>query len=202
MAMSDRRRAFGNALRRDLSFFFRKCFATVSPGDHYRHGWHIDAMARALAGVMAGETRNLIITVPPRNGKSLLASVAFPAWLLGHDPTARVICASYAQSLAADFSNLTRSIVAASWYRETFPGTVLSARKNSESEFQTTRHGGRLATSVGGVLTGRGGDIVIIDDPLKPTDAYSQTCARLPRRGSISQSPPASTTRRAAPSCL
>ncbi|WP_237478308.1 phage terminase large subunit [Lichenibacterium dinghuense] len=171
--MSDPRQ-FRAALRGDLAFFYRKCFATVSPNDTYSHNWHIDAMSHALGGVARGETQNLIITLPPRNGKSLLGSVAFPAWLLGHNPMARVICASYAQPLAGEFSNQTRSIMASNWYRDTFPGTVLSPRKNSESEFQTTRHGGRLATSVGGVLTGRGGDVVIIDDPLKPSDADSE----------------------------
>ena len=170
--MNDARKALQIALRRDLSSFYRRCFATVSPADRYRHNWHVDAMAHALAGVL-GESRNLIITVPPRSGKSLLASVAFPAWLLGRNPSARVICASYAEKLAVDFSNQCRAVMSSDWYRETFPGTGLDPRKNTETEFRTTGHGFRMATSVEGTLTGRGGDIVIIDDPMKPSDAES-----------------------------
>ena len=171
--MSDPRRLLQIALRRDLSSFYRKCFATVSPGDRYSHSWHIDAMAHALQGLF-GENRNLIITVPPRSGKSLLASVALPAFLLGHNPSARIICASYAEKLATEFSNQCRAVMTSPWYQDVFPGTKLNSRKNTEAEFQTTRHGFRLATSVEGTLTGRGGDIVIIDDPMKPSDAESE----------------------------
>ncbi len=173
--MNEHRRLLQIALRRDLSLFTRKCFGTLLPGDRFRPNWHLDAIAYKLEEVIAGNTKRLLITVPPRSAKSLLASVACPAFLLGRDPTARVVCASYAQPLAVTFSNQCRTIMGSAWYRDAFPGTVLSPRKNTEAEFQTTRHGGRLATSVGGVLTGRGGDVIIIDDPLKPADALSDT---------------------------
>ena len=171
--MSNRRQLLRVALRRDLAAFYRMCFATVSPRDRYSHSWHIDAMAHALEDLSHG-SRDLIITVPPRSGKSLLASVALPAFLLGHNPSARIICASYAEKLATEFSNQCRAIMMSEWYQELFPGTRINPRKNTEAEFQTTRFGGRLATSVDGTLTGRGGDFVIIDDPLKPTDAHSE----------------------------
>ena len=115
--------------------------------------------------------------MPPRHLKSHLASVAFPAWCLGHDASAQILCASYAQDLADKLSRDCRQIVASDWYRQVF-ATRLSAQRQAMSEFETTGQGCRLATSVGGVLTGRGADIIIIDDPLKPEEALSQAQRR------------------------
>jgi predicted phage terminase large subunit-like protein len=95
------------------------------------------------------------------------------AWCLGHDPTAQLLCVSYAQDLADKLSRDCRQIVASNWYRQLF-ATRLSAQRQAMSEFETTAQGCRLATSVGGVLTGRGADIIIIDDPLKPEEALSR----------------------------
>ena len=103
------------------------------------------------------EIRRLIINLPPRHAKSLLASVAFPAWCLGHEPSLQILCASYAQELADKLSRDCRRIVASHWYRRVFP-TRLSAARQAMAEFDTTAQGCRLATSVGGVLTGRGAD--------------------------------------------
>ena len=112
--------------------------------------------------------------MPPRHLKSLLASVAFPAWCLGLDPSAQILCVSYAQDLADKLSRDCRRIVASDWYQRLFP-TRLAPRHQAVPEFETTAQGSRVATSVGGVLTGRGADIIVIDDPLKPEEALSQT---------------------------
>ena len=104
----------------------------------------------------------------------MLASVAFPAWCLGHDPSAQILCVSYAQDLADKLSRDCRQILASNWYRRIFP-TRLSPQRAAMPEFDTTAQGCRLATSVGGVLTGRGADLIVIDDPLKPEEALSQT---------------------------
>jgi len=112
--------------------------------------------------------------MPPRHLKLHLASVCFPAWCLGHDPSAQLLCVSYAQDLADKLSRDCRQIVTTNWYRQLF-ATRLSPQRQAMSEFETTAQGCRLATSVGGVLTGRGADMIIIDDPLKPEDALSQT---------------------------
>ena len=135
--------------------------------------WHIEIIAAKLAALRDGQIRRLIINLPPRHLKSLLASIAFPAWCLGHQPGLRILCASYAQDLADKLSRDCRRIVASSWYQEIFP-TRLSPERQAAPEFDTTAQGCRLATSVGGVLTGRGADIIIIDDPLKPDEALSQ----------------------------
>ncbi|MBE7204545.1 MAG: phage terminase large subunit, partial [Parafilimonas terrae] len=161
-------------LREDLGFFLQKAFGTVVQGDRFASNWHLNAITHHLEEVMAGRIRRLIINVPPRNAKSLCASVAFPAWILGRDPTRRIICVSYAQDLAVKLSNQTRTLMRAPWYERLFPGTRLGGAKNTEGEFETTRGGYRMATSVGGVLTGRGGHIIILDDPIKPADAMSE----------------------------
>src|SRR5262249_9049182 len=76
--------------------------------------------------------------------------------------------------VAAKFSNDCRAVMRSDWYRQTFPKTRIDKAKDTEAEVRTTERGYRLATSVGGTLTGRGGDVIIIDDPIKPQDAQSK----------------------------
>lgn len=146
----------------------------VSPSSQYLHNWHIDLIASKLEQCRRGEIKRLIINIPPRYMKSICASVAFPAWLLGHDPSCQIICASYGQELASKHARDTRSVMESIWYRSLFSAR-LHPRKASVEEFVTTQSGMRMATSVGGVLTGRGADFLIIDDPLKPDEAISQS---------------------------
>jgi predicted phage terminase large subunit-like protein len=167
------RRALRAALRKDPRAFLHRCFRTLAPGAHFIPEWYIDAVLYQLERVRRGELRRLILNMSPRSLKSMMASVAFPAYVLGHDPTRRIICVSYAAELSNKMSNDFRSIINTDWYKQTFPETRIGAYKDSEGEIEFTRRGFRLATSVGGTLTGRGGDIIIIDDPLKPLDAIS-----------------------------
>jgi predicted phage terminase large subunit-like protein len=162
-------------LRSNLAAFIQKTFVTVSPGDAFAGNWHIEAMAHELNKVMRNENRHLIITIPPRHLKSICTSVALPAYMLGHDPTKRIICVSYSQELAVKHANDCRIVMNSEWYRRAFPRTRIDPSKNTETEFATTQRGFRLSTSVGGTLTGRGGDLIIIDDPIKPADAMSDT---------------------------
>jgi len=112
--------------------------------------------------------------VPPRSLKSLCAT-AFVAFLLGKDPSAQIICASYAQDLADKHASDCRTILTSPFYQKIFPCTRLSSHRTVLRDFTTTRQGFRLSTSVGGVLTGRGASFIIIDDPLKPDEAVSDT---------------------------
>src|SRR5262252_7242641 len=161
-------------LRSDLAFFAERCFSELNPQTAFLMNWHIEVIAAKLAAVRAGRTRRLIINLPPRHLKSLLASIAFPAWCVGHDPSAQILCVSYAQDLADKLARDCRSIMMSPWYRRIF-ATRLAGHRQAVEEFITTRQGYRLATSTGGVLTGRGADIIVIDDPLKPEEALSQT---------------------------
>jgi predicted phage terminase large subunit-like protein len=162
-------------LRTDFTAFVQKAFGTISPGDPFATNWHIEAMCHNLSMVMRGETKRLIITIPPRHLKSICTSVALPAFVLGHDPTRRIICVSYSQELSVKHANDCRTVMNSDWYREIFPGTKVDPSKNTETEVMTTKRGFRLSTSVGGTLTGRGGNFIIIDDPIKPADAMSDT---------------------------
>jgi predicted phage terminase large subunit-like protein len=159
-------------LRSDFWFFAQRCFCQLNPQTTLATNWHLEVIAAKLTAVREGKIRRLIINVAPRNLKSLLASIAFPAWCLGHDPSAQILCVSYAQDLADKLARDCRSIVMSPWYRQIFP-TRLAPHRQAVQEFITTRQGYRLATSTGGVLTGRGADIILIDDPLKPEEALS-----------------------------
>jgi predicted phage terminase large subunit-like protein len=160
-------------LRSDLGYFAERCFYDLNPQAAFLMNWHIEVIAAKLAAVRAGKIRRLIINLPPRHLKSLLASIAFPAWCLGHDPSAQILCVSYAQDLADKLARDCRSIMMSRWYRRTF-STRLAPHRQAVQEFITTRQGYRLATSTGGVLTGRGADLIMIDDPLKPEEALSK----------------------------
>src|SRR5467141_2764003 len=165
-------REYKEILRSDLGYFAERCFCELNPQAAFLPNWHIEVIAAKLAAVRAGRIRRLIINLPPRHLKSLLASIAFPAWCLGHNPSAQILCVSYAQDLADKLARDCRSIMTSAWYRQIF-GTRLAAHRQAVQEFITTAQGYRLATSNGGVLTGRGADIILIDDPLKPEEALS-----------------------------
>lgn len=160
------------ATRNDFYAFSRRAFQVVSPGAPLLANWHLQALAYELEQCRLGNTKRLIINMPPRHCKSIFGSVALPAFILGHDPKQTVLCASYSQALAGKFSRDCRAVMEQPWYREAFP-TRLSSEKNTEGEFLTTERGFRLATSVTGTLTGRGANFVIVDDPLNAAEANS-----------------------------
>jgi predicted phage terminase large subunit-like protein len=166
------RREYAALLRLDLCAFAQRCFHELNPGAAFVSGAYVELLASRLEAVRSGETKRLIVNIPPRYLKSLLGSVALPAWWLGHDPSAQVLCVSYAQDLADKLSRDCRAVMAAPWYQGLFP-TRLSRSRQAAGEYATTAHGCRLATSVGGVLTGRGADLLVVDDPLKPDEAHS-----------------------------
>jgi hypothetical protein len=129
-------------------------------------------MAYKVRQVASGDVRRLITTVPPRHLKSIIASVALPAWYLGHNPSERVVCVSYSAELAKTHANDFRRVVTDPVYQAVFPKMRLA--RETDSEIHTTLRGRRYATSIQGTLTGRGGNLIIIDDPLKPGDAVSE----------------------------
>src|SRR5271156_5523103 len=164
-------------LRQYFCAFIQRSFRHLKPQTSMQMNWHIEVIAAKLEACRRGEIRRLIVNVPPRHLKSLCASVAFPAWIFGLDPAAQIMCVSYAQDFAEKLARDCRSVMTSSWYKAAFP-TRLASDKQAVQEFVTTRQGSRLATSVGGVLTGRGADIIIIDDPLKADEAASDTQRR------------------------
>ena len=162
---------FNAALRTDFRAFAHRCMLWLNPGAPYLHNWHIDAIAYQLDRVMRGETTRLIINLPPRSLKSILVSVIFPAFLLGHDPSRKIFGISYGGEIAAKHASDFRSIVESAWYRKAFP--KMQTTRMANSDVFTTMRGFRKTTSVNATLTGLGGDCFIIDDPIKPVDAQS-----------------------------
>ena len=163
-------------MRTDLLTFLDRCFTELNPGQTMSMAPHVRIMVSKLAACVKGKgSKRLIVNLPPRSLKSITFSIAAVAWRLGLDPTANIICASYGQDLADKLARDTRTLLQSSFYQSIFPATRLSPAKQSVNDFMTTRQGFRMATSVGGVLTGRGADLIIIDDPLKPDDALSET---------------------------
>jgi len=163
--------AYWAAVATDFKLFLRQAFRTVYPGTDFTDAWYIDAIVHALARCRRGELPRLIINLPPRHLKSFIVSVAWPAYLLGRDTTVRIVCVSYSDDLAKQFSLDFRRIIDSAWYRRLFPQVVLA--KSTEGEVVTREGGSRYAVSVGGTLTGRGADIIVVDDPLKSEHAQS-----------------------------
>jgi predicted phage terminase large subunit-like protein len=158
-------------LAMDLTAFTEFGFGVVRPGVRLKRNWHLDAVTYKLSQLAKGYIRRLIITLPPRSLKSLCASVALPAWFLGHYPWERVVVVSYSDFLSRTHANDFRRIVNHPLYQATFPAMRLD--RNTDREIVTTERGKRIATSIDGTLTGLGGNLIIIDDPIKLGDAMS-----------------------------
>jgi predicted phage terminase large subunit-like protein len=160
-------------LNKNLTAFTKFAFSVVRPGRLFKPNWHLEAVTEKLSQVARGDVRRLIITLPPRNLKSLCASVALPAWFLGHSPSERVVVVSYSDFLARSHANDFRLLVNHPIYQAAFPAMCL--QRDTDREITTTKRGKRFATSIEGTLTGFGGNLFIIDDPIKPDDAMSES---------------------------
>ena len=133
----------------------------------YRPAKHLRLIANALEKIERGEIKNLAISMPPRHGKSQLASVYFPAWYMGRNPQSNVIFTSYGQSIANDFGYKVKTVFTNPTYKSIFPEYQLSDIAYSKNEMRSTSGGVYYAVGAGGPLTSRGGDCIIIDDPIK-----------------------------------
>ncbi|MBL8575601.1 MAG: phage terminase large subunit [Mesorhizobium sp.] len=171
--MSDQRRLLEELQRQMLRAFVETMFRELEPGTAYVRNWHVDTICWHLEQVANGKCLRLMINLPPRSLKSFIGSVAFPAWFLGRDPARKVVTVSYSADLAAKLTGDFRRLIETPTYRRLFPAMKLKG-KNTEIEQRTAAGGHRYATSVGGTLTGRGGDIIIVDDPIKADSVMSE----------------------------
>ena len=174
------RRIVDALCRQDFRSFAIRAFRELEPG-MLEVAAHISIICRLLEKMFDGDVRRAVVCIPPRYLKTYLINIAYTAWLLGKDPKTRIISASYGAALAEKFSADTLKLMRTRWYKRIFPATILDPKKQSQTEIGTTAGGYRLATSVGATLTGRGADIIIVDDPLKANEAHSPTA----RQGSI-----------------
>jgi predicted phage terminase large subunit-like protein len=163
---------FQAVLAQNLMAFTEFAFGVVRPGVPFKSNWHLEAVTEKLAQVACGKVRRLIITLPPRMLKSLCTSVALPAWFLGQNPWERVVVVSYSEVLARSHANDFRLLVNDPTYQAAFP--AMRVERESDREITTTKRGKRIATSIEGTLTGLGGNLIVIDDPLKLGDAMSE----------------------------
>jgi predicted phage terminase large subunit-like protein len=137
---------------------------------------HHAVICEALEEAERGVVDRLLIEVPPRHSKSELGTLRLPAWALGRRPNRKIITASYGAELATDFGRKVRNIVASPEYQRIFPGVILAADAKASGHWETTAGGIYVASGVGGALTGFGGDLVILDDPIKSqAEADSET---------------------------
>ncbi len=151
---------------RRLRDFVRLAWPIVEPSTPFVPGWHIDAIIEHLEAVTRGQIRNLLINVPPRHMKSLLVSVFWPAWEWIQHPERRWLYSSYAASLSIRDSVRCRTLIESPWYQARWCDRyALASDQNTKTRFDNNRSGYRIATSVGGAVTGEGGDRIVCDDP-------------------------------------
>jgi len=143
--------------------------------DNFIEGRHHRVIAEKLEKVAAGEIKRLIINMPPRHSKSELASYLMPAWFLGRNPKLKIIQATMNTELATRFGRKVRDLIADPHYREIFPDTDLKADSQAAGRWETSQRGEYFAAGVGAAMTGRGADLLIIDDPHSEQDALSST---------------------------
>jgi predicted phage terminase large subunit-like protein len=161
---------------RNLSEFIRQAWPVIEPGTTYVDNWHIDYISEYLQAVNEGQVRRLIINVPPRNMKSIHVTVCFPCWTWAKSPEKRFIKVSYSDSLSRKHNVLSRDIIRSPWYQNNWGNKfILKDDVNRQNEFKNDHQGMMMSTSVGGSLTGEGGDVIIIDDPQNPLMANSET---------------------------
>ena len=146
--------------RKDLVDF------SIYTNPRYDPIWLHEEIAKYLQKVEKGDIKRLMIFVPPRHGKSQLASISFPAWYLGRHPEKEIITASYSADLAQDFGYKTRNLVNTELYKQIF-NTQLRDDSRSKAKWLTLEGGGYTAVGVGGAITGRGANVLLIDDPIK-----------------------------------
>lgn len=170
-------------MRENFLAFFRKVFETLHPGDPpVVIGWYLRAICHHLSEAEAGRLRKQVINTPPRHMKSILTTVALPAWLLGRDPTRKVLVATYSQDLARLHAEHCRIIMESDWYKRMFSSTRISKTGNRQLELVTTCGGFRKAISVEGGATGFGADFTIVDDCMKADDTFSAAAREKVRR--------------------
>jgi len=163
-------REYDNALlREEGQTDFMKFVTTMWPG--FIHGRHHALMARKFEQIANGEIKRLIINMPPRHTKSEFASYMLPAWFLGRFPNKKIIQCSNTAELAVGFGRKVRNLVDSEVYAKIFPNVALRSDSKAAGRWSTNGNGEYFAIGVGGTVTGKGADLLIIDDPHSEQEA-------------------------------
>jgi predicted phage terminase large subunit-like protein len=139
----------------------------------YKFGAHLKRLGNLLMGVELGSHDRIAVSMAPRFGKSQMISIYYPAWYLGKHPDHKVIVASHTADLAVDMARKVRNLMQTDEYRKIFPEVSIAADAKAAGKWNTNKGGEYYATGVGGALAGRGGDLIIVDDPLSEQDIKS-----------------------------
>lgn len=158
-----------------LHAFYRFGWPAMGGGREFVDGWVIGALCEHLEALYTGDIQNLLVNMPPRMGKSMLISVAYPAWIWAKSPHLRFLYTAYAQSLSVRDSTWCRRLISSPWYQNLWGDSFkLLKDSNTKLRFDNDQGGFRIASSVGGTNTGEGGDFIICDDPNSITDVESE----------------------------
>lgn len=161
---------------RRLGSYVRSAWDVLEPTTKMKWNWHHELMAEYLEAVALGQIKRLIINVPPRELKSTIATVSFPTWVWGprNLPQKRFLFGSYAEDLAVTHSLLRRNLIRSDWYQSRWGDRFhLSGDQNAKSEYTNDKTGQMTAAGILGSVTGKGGDIILLDDPHDPKGAKS-----------------------------
>ncbi len=161
--------------RRRLYVFVQQAWQYADPSK-FIASWAIEAVCEHLEAVARGQIKRLLINIPPRHSKSLTAAVFFPAWAWITHPEISFLTASYSHDLSKRDSQRCRTVIRSPWYQQYY-GDCFSIvdDQDEKTRFKNDKGGQRIATSVGGIGTGDGGDIIIVDDPHKADEVWSDT---------------------------
>jgi predicted phage terminase large subunit-like protein len=155
--------------------FVKQSWHVVEPGIQFMESWHIEEICEHLEAVSAGEIHRLLINIPPRHSKSTIVSVMWPAWEWITDPAQKYLCASYSSTLSTRDNLKTRRLLQSSWYQERWGHMFkFTGDQNAKQRFENDKTGYRIATSVGGSVTGDGGSRLVCDDPHGAQAAQSE----------------------------
>jgi predicted phage terminase large subunit-like protein len=149
--------------------FAMKAFATLNKGRSLGNDKYLKLLAQELTRVAAGETKRLVVNMPPRHCKTFMGSICLPAWILAHNPSAKIVILAYGQDLADKTAYAVRDILRSEWYQQVFHTRVKGDRAKL-MDFVTTDGGGVRSLSIEGGVTGLGADFIIIDDPVQIKD--------------------------------
>ena len=159
-------------MREHFYHFVTYAFEQTYPATPLSLQPYLEAFCFQLEASAHGRCRRLVVNMPPRQLKSFTL-VCLHAWMLGHDPGLHIVTVAYGEELSRNQTELFRRIVRAPWYRDLFPEMRIAGGSDRIEEIRTTRGGARRAASIGGALTGLGGDVILCDDLMKGQDANS-----------------------------
>lgn len=166
---------------RDSFYEFFKEFWQIVSQEELIPNWHIEYLCKELQEAALRVYRNqprkhdYVINVPPGSTKSTIVSQMFPAWVWTFMPTAKFICASYAYNVAVKDSIQTRDIVESDLYQQCFPNLHLREDENTKGLFVNTKGGSRRSAGIGGSVTGYHAHFLLVDDPINPEEAFSES---------------------------